>query len=109
MFEKGDSSNRQKMNGCSFQQVIWQNLSRFLSEQRKLLFLIGFILKTAERAQVLLQNGTRDFQNSAPLERSACFSVKITGNFESFQYFIFEINFLKNENLFQKTVVLLFS
>ena len=25
MFEKGDSSNRQKLNGCSFQQVLQQN------------------------------------------------------------------------------------
>ena len=27
MFGKGDSSNRQKMNGCPFQQVLLQNLS----------------------------------------------------------------------------------
>ena len=30
MFEKGGSSNRQKMNGSSFQHVLRQNLSRFL-------------------------------------------------------------------------------
>ena len=31
MFEKGDSSNKQKMNGCSFQHVLRHNLSSFLS------------------------------------------------------------------------------
>ena len=31
--------------------------------------------------------------------------MTIGGNFECFQYFNFEINFLENENLFQKTVV----
>ena len=29
--------------------------------------------------------------------------MTITGNFEPFQYFLFERNFLKNENLFQQT------
>ena len=77
------------MNGCSF--------------------LEGFILKPTERAQVLLKNGTRDFQNSPPIERSACFYVTITGNFEQFQYFRFETDFLENENLFQKTAVPFFS
>ena len=50
-----------------------------------------------------------DFQNSPPFERSACFYVTIMGNFERFQYFNFETNFLENENLFQKTGVLFFS
>ena len=45
----------------------------------------GFILKPTERAQVLLKNGTRHFQNSPPFERSACFYVTITGNFKHFQ------------------------
>ena len=43
-----------------------------------------------------------DFQNSPPFERSASFY----GNFESFEIFNFEINFPKDENLFQKTGVL---
>ena len=50
-----------------------------------------------------------DFQNSRPFERSACFYATITGNFERFQCCNCETNFLKNENLFQKTGVLLFS
>ena len=41
------------------------------------------------------------FQNSPP-ERQACFYLTITGSFECYQYFDFETNFLKNENLFQK-------
>ena len=43
-----------------------------------------------------------DFQISPPLE-FACFYVTLSGNFERFQYFNFEKNFLKNANTFQKT------
>ena len=42
------------------------------------------------------------FQNSQPFERSACFYVMINENFEHFQYFNFETDFLENENFFQK-------
>ena len=45
------------------------------------------------------KNGTRDFQNSPPLERSASFYVTISENFERFQYFNFKTDFLENENL----------
>ena len=34
-------------------------------------------LKPTERAQILLKNGSRDFQNSSPYERLACFYVTI--------------------------------
>ena len=51
----------------------------------KILYLRGFILKATERASVLLKNSIRDFQNSPPFERSACFYVKITKNFEHLQ------------------------
>ena len=57
----------------------------------------------------LLKNGTWDFQNSPLFERSACFYVTISVNFERFQYFNFETDFLKKENLFQKTGVPYFS
>ena len=67
----------------------------------------GLILKPIERELVLLKTGIRNFQNSPPFERSECFYVIITGNFERFQYFNFEINFLKN--LSQKTEVPVFS
>ena len=100
MLAKGDSSNRKKKNGCSFQQVLRQNLSWFLSEHRKTLFLRGFTLNPTEKAKFFQKNGTTDFQNSPPFEVSTYFYVTITGNFESFQYF--EISFLKNENLSHK-------
>ena len=45
-------------------------------------FLRVFILKPTERAQFLLKNGTRDFQNSPPFERSACFYVTISESFK---------------------------
>ena len=50
-----------------------------------------------------------DFQNSPQFERSACFYVTISGNFERFQYFKFETNFLEIKSPFQKTKVLFFS
>ena len=74
-----------------------------------MLFVRVFILNPTERAQVLPKTGTRDFQSSPPLERSACFYVIISESFKRFQYFNFETNFLENENLFQKTGVPFFS
>ena len=61
------------------------------------------------RGFIFKRGGTRDFQNSPPFERSTCFHVTISGNFERFQYFKFETNSLKKENLFQKTGVPFFS
>ena len=72
-------------------------------------FLRGFILKSTERAQVLLKIGSRDFQNSPPFERLACFYKKISGNSERFQHLKFEIDFPEKENLFQETGVQFFS
>ena len=48
------------------------------------------------------KNCIRDFQNSPPFQRSTCFYETINGNFERFQYFNFETEFLKNEKLFKK-------
>ena len=67
-----------------------------------MLFLRRFVLKPTKRAYVLLKNGIRDFLNSYPFERSACFYVIIGGNFERFQFFNFETNFLNNEKPFFK-------
>ena len=53
--------------------------------------------------------GSKDFQNSPPFERLACFYVTTSENFEHFQYFNFETDFLENENFFQKTGVPFFS
>ena len=47
-------------------------------------------------------HGTRGFQSSPLFEKSARFYVTISGNFERFQYFNFETNFLENKNLFSK-------
>ena len=58
-----------------------------------------------ERAKILLKKCTRDFQNRPPFERSACFYVTVTKNFERCEYFNFETGFLENENLLQKTGV----
>ena len=68
----------------------------------------SFYFKPTERALVL-KNGSRNFKNSPPFERSACFYVTIGETFKRFQYCNFETNFLENENLFQKTVVPFFS
>ena len=73
-----------------------------------MLFLRGFTLKPTEIAKILLKSGTRDFQNSLPFERSACFNVKISENFERFQYFNFETDFLENKNPTKKTKVPIF-
>ena len=72
-------------------------------------FLRVFILKPTQRVQVLLKNDTRDFQNSPPFDRSACFYLTINESFKRFQYFNFKTNFLENESLFQKTGVPFFS
>ena len=51
MFGKGDSSNRQKINGCSFQQVLRQAIFGLVFVfTQKTLFLRGFILEPTERA-----------------------------------------------------------
>ena len=42
------------------------------------------ILKSTERAWILLKNGTRDFQNSPPFERPAYFYVTISESFKRF-------------------------
>ena len=44
----------------------------------------------------------KTLQNSPSFERSTYFYVKISGNFERFQYFNFETDFLENENFFKK-------
>ena len=67
------------------------------------------VFKTNRKSIDLLKSGTRDFQYSPPFERSACFYVTISGNFERFHCFNFETDFLENENPFQKTELPFFS
>ena len=49
------------------------------------------------------------FQITLCLNDRYVFMRQSSGNFERFQYFNSETNFLENENLFQKTVVLFYS
>ena len=49
------------------------------------------------------------FQNTLSFERLACFCMTLSWNFERFQYFNFETDFLENENLLQKIEVRFFS
>ena len=83
--------------------------SKFYGNIWIVFFLRGFILKPTERAQVHIKIGARDFQNSPQFSRSACFYVTVSGNFERFQYFNFETDFMENENLFPKTGAKFFS
>ena len=68
---------------CSFQHVLRQIWVRFCLKHWKTLFLRDFILKPTERAEVLLKNGNRDFQN---IERYQCFNS--------------ETDFLEKQSLF---------
>ena len=88
------------MNGCSFRQVLRQSFGLVFVWVFGYLVLRDFILKPTKRAYILL-NMVLGIFNSAPFEKSACFYVTIRGNFERFQYFNFETDFLENENLFK--------
>ena len=48
------------------------------------------------------KSATRDFQNSPPFERLACFYVTVTGDFQRFQYFNTETSFLTMKRFSQK-------
>ena len=67
-----------------------------------MLFLRGFISKPAERAQVLLKNGTKDFKYSPPFERLSCFYVTITGNFKVFNTLTSEPIYSKRKTFLKK-------
>ena len=84
MLEKGGSSNKKKMNDCSFQQVFYA--VSFQSQQKDLRF--------------YKKIDTNVSQNRPTFERSGCFYVIITVNFECFHSFNLEANFLNNEILF---------
>ena len=78
-----------KNGWCSFQQVYGKIWVIFCLNTGKRFFLeVSF--SSQQKAQVLLKNGTRYFQNSSPFERSACFYATSNENFEHFQYFNFE-------------------
>ena len=54
-------------------------------------------MKPTKRTEVFFKNGARNFQNSPPIERPAWFYVKVSRNFQRFQYFNFEPFFKKLE------------
>ena len=87
------------MNSYSFQQVFQQNLS----------WLFFLTLNTNRKSIGSSKKRYQGFSGhqgtSSLFERSACFYVTISGNFETFQYFNFEADFLENQNVFQKTGV----
>ena len=80
-----------------FQQILRQNVSWFFSKKREMFPRIGFISKPT------VQKTTRDFHNGPLCKRLAYPYVKITKDFEHFQFFNFETRFLKNETLSKKT------
>ena len=113
MFEKCDSSNHYQINSKDD----WSLLSARFTAKFVLVFVLslgnafsqGFHFKANRKSMGSFKNGTRDFRNRPPFERSACFYVTINRNFERFQYFNFGTDFLENKNLSQKTVVPFFS
>ena len=96
------------MDGSSFQQFTSTfGLVFVLTLEKKFSYRFHF---QANRESIgFLKNGTRDFQNSPPFEKSTCFYVTISENFEHLQSFDFEKGFLENDSFFQKTGVPFFS
>ena len=84
------------MNGCSFQKLLRHNLSWFLPQQKNV-FSKRFYFKANRKSK-----GSSKKTILWIFGIFGIFYVTIAGNFECFQYFNFETNFLKNENLFLK-------
>ena len=81
----------------TFQQGLQQKLVFILAQENA--FLYRFHFNGNSKNICSFKIGI--FKSNPPFERLACFYETITGNFERFQYFNFEINFLKN-TLFKK-------
>ena len=60
-----------------------------------------FHFKTNRKSIDSSKNSTRDFQNSPPFERSVCFYVTISGNFEPFEYLTWKQIFWKTKTFFK--------
>ena len=50
-----------------------------------IVFVLTLKNERAQKEQFLLKNGSRDFQNRPPFERSTCFYVTVNENFKRFQ------------------------
>ena len=89
--------------------------SAIAAKKLSLLYIVedDFHIKTTMKATFEINNSQLLLvmcfsDNSPPFERSA-FYVSISENFEHFQDFNFESDFLENENFVQKTGVSFFS
>ena len=78
------------MNGCSFQEVLWQHLSLFFFLTHGNSLFQRFPFKVNNNSIGSSKNGTWYFQNSPLFEKSACFDVTIIQNFQLFQYTKFQ-------------------
>ena len=65
-------------------------------------FFLEVSFKTNIKSIDSSKNRYKGFSNSTSFERSVCFHVTITENFDWFQYFNFETDFLENETFFEK-------
>ena len=91
----------------------WMLLSVTFTAKFELVFVLtfendfsySFHFKASRKTIGSSKESARDFKNSPPFERSACFYVTISESFKRFQYFNFETNFRENGKLFQKTGV----
>ena len=86
----------------------WLLLSESFAAKYGLVFVLALENAFSWRFFLKAKGKIRDFQISPPFARLAFF-VTISGNFQRFQYFNFETDFLENEKLSQKIAVPFFS
>ena len=91
------------MDGCTFQQFYCKIWVSFCLNTGKRGFSQRFYFQEKRKSLGFSKDCTMDFQNSPLFERSACFYVVISENFEHFQYFNFDTDFLEHEIFFQQT------
>ena len=92
----------------------WLLLSVTFAAKLELVFVLTFENSFSESFHFKINrksigSSKNDFQNSPPFKRSSCFDVTVSKSFRRFQYFNFETNFLKKENLFKKAGVHFFN
>ena len=90
------------MNGCSFQTGFTAKFELAFVFALEIAFSQRLHFKANRRGIGSSKKRYKGFSYSPPLERLPCFYITISENFKRFQYFNFEINFLKNKNLFSK-------
>ena len=102
MFEKFHSSNRQKNEWLLLSASFTVKFEMVFASRQGNVFSQIFHFNVNRKRIRSSEKGTRDFNNSFPFERSACFYVIISGNFQGFHYCNFEINFWKTKTFFEK-------